>query len=213
MIVTKYTHACVRIDDGDRSVVIDPGIWSELGEALDSVRGVLVTHEHPDHVDVAGIKAAGLRNPDLRVWAPESVAAALSDLGDRATVVTAGETFEAGGFTVETFGGQHAVVHPSIPVIDNVGYFVEGVYHPGDSFAVPNRPVRVLAVPLHAPWSTTGAVVDFTVAVRAPVAFQIHECLLSDFGRDFCEQHVAEASAPFGVDFRHVDPGTAVEVA
>lgn len=206
MIVTKYTHACVRIDDGDRSVVIDPGFWSELDQALDGVNAVLVSHEHPDHVDVDAVRAAAQRNPGLRIWAPGEVAEALSGLGDQVVRATPGMEFDAGGFQVSTYGGQHAVVHPSIPVIENIAYWVDGVYHPGDSFAIPTKPVDLLCVPLHAPWSTTGEVVDFTISVRAAQAFQIHECLLSDFGRTFCEQHVAEAADPYGIKFRHVDP-------
>jgi L-ascorbate metabolism protein UlaG (beta-lactamase superfamily) len=206
MIVTKYTHACVRIDDGDRSVVIDPGFWSELDQALDGVGGVLISHEHADHVDIEAVRAAAKRDPGLRIWAPGSVAEELSDLGDQIVRARPGTEFEAGGFSVATYGGQHAIVHPSIPVIENIAYWVEGVYHPGDSFTVPTKPTDLLCVPLHAPWSTTGQVVDFTIAVGAARAFQIHECLLSDFGRTFCEQHVAEAAAPYGIEFAHLDP-------
>ena len=32
MRLTKYTHACVRLDDGDRHLVIDPGSFSPDGE-------------------------------------------------------------------------------------------------------------------------------------------------------------------------------------
>ena len=28
MQLTKFTHACVRLDDGDRSLTIDPGAFS-----------------------------------------------------------------------------------------------------------------------------------------------------------------------------------------
>ena len=30
MQLTKFTHSCVRLDDGDRRLVIDPGVFSEV---------------------------------------------------------------------------------------------------------------------------------------------------------------------------------------
>src|SRR5262245_10936661 len=50
MQMIKFTHACVRLIDGESSLLIDPGIWAEA-EAFDGVTDVLVTHEHADHVD------------------------------------------------------------------------------------------------------------------------------------------------------------------
>ena len=41
MQLTKYTHSCVRIDDGDRALVIDPGMFSETAIALDDAHAVL----------------------------------------------------------------------------------------------------------------------------------------------------------------------------
>src|SRR5690606_31556673 len=137
MELVKYTHSCVRIEDGDRSLVIDPGEFSEVETALSGTRAVLVTHEHFDHVAVQRLVAAAGADSELRIWAPASVAAKLSDIGDRVTTVEPGAIVTAGGFTVRVFGGQHAMIHRSVPVIPNVGYLVEEtVYHPGDSFDV-----------------------------------------------------------------------------
>src|SRR5262249_34080794 len=68
MQMIKFTHACVRLIDGERSLLIDPGIWAEA-EAFDGVTDVLVTHEHADHVDVDRLVAAHMSNVDLRVYA------------------------------------------------------------------------------------------------------------------------------------------------
>lgn len=213
MELTKFTHSCVRVDQGNRALVFDPGFFSELDAALDGVDTVLVTHEHPDHVDVEAVRAAARKNTSLRVFAPGSVAVALSDLGDQVVEARPGEKFDAGGFIVETFGGQHATIHSSIPTIANICYLVdEAVYHPGDSLVVPPKSVDVALVPIHAPWCTIADVMDFTVAMRAPRAYQIHEYLLSDFGRGFSEDHVAEHSHPFGIDFAHLDTLRTVSV-
>ena len=154
MQLTKYTHSCVRLDDGDRSLVIDPGVFSEVDAALDGVDAVLITHEHPDHIDTAKVTAALRGNPRLRLFAPAGVATALGEFGEQVVAIAPGDAFEAAGFPVRTFGGQHAVIHPSIPVIANNGYFIaDSIYHPGDSFSVPPVDVQILLLPTNAPWS------------------------------------------------------------
>lgn len=213
MELTKYTHACVRLDDGDRSLVIDPGVFSELDAALDGVSGVLITHEHVDHIHAERLANALAADPRLQVWAPLGVVESLDEFGEQVIAVDPGQTFVAAGFTVQTFGGQHAVIHPSIPVIANIGYLVEdSVYHPGDSFAVPSVPVQTLLLPTHAPWNKVSEVIDFAVAVRAPRAFQIHDSLITDVAAHMIEGHVARISGPFGVTFTHLAPLTSVTV-
>jgi hypothetical protein len=212
MQLTKYTHACVRLDDGDRQLVIDPGIFSELDQALDGVEAVLITHEHADHLDADRLRAAAKANSRLRIWAPSAVADSLAELGEQVVAVGAGESFDAGGFTVRTFGGQHAVIHPSIPVVANVGYLVAGIYHPGDSFAVPSEPVSTLLAPLHAPWSKASEVIDFVVAVRAPRVHQVHDSMLTDVGRNIVQTHLARIGAEHGSEYSYLVPGTTVAV-
>jgi L-ascorbate metabolism protein UlaG (beta-lactamase superfamily) len=213
MQLTKFTHACVRLDDGERSLVIDPGVFSEVEEALDGVATVLVTHEHADHLDVDKLRAAASRDPRLRIWAPPPIAAALPELGEQVVAVGAGESFDAGGFAVRTFGGQHALIHPQIPMIPNVGYLIDGaVYHPGDSFAVPDVPVETLLLPTNAPWSKASEVIDFAVAVRAPRVFQVHDSLVTPAYANIVEGHLGRIAGPFGVGFSHLEPKETVSI-
>lgn len=212
MQLTKYTHSCVRLDDGDRTLVIDPGVFSEVDAALDGAQAVLITHEHPDHFDVDKLRAALERDPQLRVWAPQSVVEQLS-VGEQAEAVATEHSFEAAGFSVRTFGGQHAVIHPSIPVIANVGYLIDdSVYHPGDSFTVPTTKVEALLAPLHAPWSKLSEVIDFAVSVRAPRTLNLHDSLLTDIGRTMVEGQVGRIGGAHGTEFTHLAPGETLTV-
>ncbi|TAM90675.1 MAG: MBL fold metallo-hydrolase [Jatrophihabitans sp.] len=210
MQLTKFTHACVRLDDGDRSLVIDPGVFSEVGTALEGAAAVLITHEHADHVDTEKVIAAARRDPRLRVWAAGPAAAALGVLGEQVVAVGPGESFDAAGFAVRTFGGQHALIHPLIPVVANVGFWIEGVYHPGDSFTVPDAPVGTLLLPTNAPWSKASEVIDFAIAVRAPRTFQIHDSLVTPVYAGIVEGHLQRIAGPFGTAFTHLDPGATV---
>jgi L-ascorbate metabolism protein UlaG (beta-lactamase superfamily) len=207
MRLTKWTHACVRLEDGDRAVVIDPGTFSEVDAALDGVHDVLVTHEHADHVDVAALERAATRDPALRVWAPSSVAALLAQLGDRVTAVGPGETFTAAGFEVSTHGGQHALIHTSVPTITNVGYLIGTLYHPGDSLEVPAARVETLLTPVHAPWTDMGQVMDFVVGVRPRRAVNLHDGLLNDRGHGMVGRFLGPLGERFGVDYTPLQPG------
>lgn len=184
--LTRWGHSCVRLDDGERALTIDPGTFSDVSAALQDVGAVLVTHEHPDHVDVAAVADAARAGVD--VVGPEPVVTALRDAGapdERLTVGVPGERLSVAGFEVEVLGGLHAVIHPNAPVVANLAYLVDGtVLHPGDSWALPpaGATVDVLLAPLGAPWLRVGDVVDHVRAVRPQRLVGIHDAGLSEIG-------------------------------
>jgi L-ascorbate metabolism protein UlaG (beta-lactamase superfamily) len=218
MKLTKFTHACVRLEKDGRVLVFDPGTFSETDLALAGADSVLITHEHADHLDVDAVVAALLDSASLQLFAPAAVAQQLREkapvAGSRIHTVAPGEDFQTAGFAVRTLGGQHAMIHPQIPVVANIGYLVDSnVYHPGDSFIVPDGvAVQTLLVPIHAPWNKVGEVVDFVIGVRAPKAFPIHDALLNRSGLGLVEGHVTRFGAKYGTDYRNLSSGESVEV-
>lgn len=213
MRLTKFTHSCVRIEDGDRALVVDPGVFSETEDALDGANAILVTHEHPDHLDVDTIRAALHRDSRLQLFAPASVTAMLDGFADQVGTVSAGEAFAAAGIPVQAYGGQHALIHPAIPMVANLGYLIGGrVFHPGDSFTVPDAAVSTVLLPLNAPWSKAAEVIDYAISVRAPRAYQIHDALVNDNYTTTVGNHIKRIAGPHGVEFQHLAPRTSVEV-
>jgi L-ascorbate metabolism protein UlaG (beta-lactamase superfamily) len=218
MRLTKYTHACVRLEKPGGVLVIDPGTFSEVEEALDGADAFLVTHEHTDHVDIGRVAAALKGNPSLSAWAPEKVAGQLREAepgaAERVNVAEPETEFEAAGFRVRTFGSQHALIHPLVPVVANVGYLVDDtVFHPGDSFTVPHGVhVESLLVPIHAPWNKIGEVVDFIIAVGAQRAFPIHNALINERGTGIVEGHAQRIGGMYGTVYQHLEPGESVEL-
>jgi L-ascorbate metabolism protein UlaG (beta-lactamase superfamily) len=202
MRLTNYGHACVRIDDGDRALVIDPGIFS-AAEALAGATSVLITHEHADHVDVDKLAAAREKNPGLTLYTHPALAA----LDEDATAVEPGESFTAAGFAVQVVGGQHAEIIDGLPGCPNVGFIVGGIYHPGDSLFVPAQPVETLLVPASGPWLKLGEAIEFVRAVRPARAFPIHDALLSDIGRANFDGWMTDET-----DYATLPPGQAVTV-
>ena len=210
MRITKFTHSCLRVD-GDGVLVVDPGVFSERS-ALDGADAVLITHEHPDHLDVDALTEAAARRPELRVYAHADVLPKLAGVAGEITAVSPGQEFEAAGLRVRVFGGQHAVIHPDIPRIANVAYLIgddgTNLYHPGDSFAVPEEAtVDTLFVPLNAPWMKVLESIDFVRAVRPGRAFALHDALLSEVGAGIYDGLLERLS---GTGYAHVAPGTVI---
>ncbi len=131
----------------------------------------------PDHPRAPGSPGCGGRRghagaaSGVRVFAHADVLPKLAAFGDIATAVEPGQEFEAAGYRVRAYGGQHALIHPDIPRIANLAYLVAdddtNVYHPGDSFTVPeDTVVDTLFVPLNAPWMKLMESIDFVRAVK-----------------------------------------------
>ncbi len=218
MKMTKYGHSCVRLEKDGQVLVIDPGSFSKVPEALEGAGTVLVTHEHPDHVDQDAVLESMSSNPELELYAPETVAARLGqtapELSARIHSLASGDQLQLAGFAVRAVGGQHALIHPLIPVVANLGYLIDGsVYHPGDSFIVPpDAQVHTLLVPLHAPWSKTSEVIDFVIAVGPDKAFPIHDALVNDAGRGLVESHLRSIGGSYGTAYESLTTGQSVTV-
>jgi L-ascorbate metabolism protein UlaG (beta-lactamase superfamily) len=192
MRLTKFTHACVRLEDGDRALVIDPGIWAEP-PALDRAAAVLITHEHDDHMDPGMLSAALAANPGLAVYAPEAAAGRLSALGSAVVTVSVGDTFTAAGFEVRAVGGRHAVTYENYPDCANLGYVVDGgLYHPGDSLHRPDVDVDTLLVPAAAPWLKLAEALDFVRDIAPRRAYPIHDAALSEIGQQNVDSWIGE---------------------
>jgi L-ascorbate metabolism protein UlaG (beta-lactamase superfamily) len=203
----------VRLEENGSRLVLDPGTFSEAAEALDGAAAVMITHEHVDHLDEEAITTALQNNGELCLWAPNSVTPLFAAFGERVITVEPGQTLDVAGFRVTTHGGQHALIHPRIPLVKNIGYVInECVYHPGDSFIVPNVAVRYLLVPIHAPWSKFAEVVDFLISVRPERASQIHDGLLNDLGIRFVENNIGRVIDGFDITFTLLTPHESVEV-
>ncbi|WP_134740144.1 MBL fold metallo-hydrolase [Nocardioides sp. 503] len=191
MRITKFGHACVRIEHEGAVVVLDPGVFTDA-EAVDGATTVLITHEHPDHYHPDHLRAC-----DAPVFTIDAVAARLRedapDVAERLSVVAPDDRFDV-GVPVRAVGELHAVIHDDYPRFHNSGYLLTvgatTVFHPGDALTVPDTSVDLLLAPASAPWLKLSEAVDFVRAVGAPRSLAIHDRVYSEVGLGMVEQHM-----------------------
>jgi L-ascorbate metabolism protein UlaG (beta-lactamase superfamily) len=213
MRITKLEHAAFVLEKDGAKLVVDPGNFSRRLADPSGVAAVVITHEHADHWDAPHLAALLDANPGVPIYGPQGVKDAASDFS--ITAVAPGDSVTAGPFELAFFGGKHAVIHSSIPVVDNVGVSVDGgaVYYPGDSFAVPEGvEVDVLAAPSSAPWLKIGEAIDFILAVKPRRAFPTHEMINSEAGRKMAKDRIGWAAQQNGGALLDLDAGDSVEL-
>ena len=185
MQLIKHAHACVSLIGDQGRIVIDPGtLTPDAAAAVAAAEAVLITHEHFDHFDEDMLAKALDARPELRVYGPASVVGRWEARRGQITAVAAGDRHAVAGFDIAVFGELHALIHRDVPRVANVGYLVdEKLYHPGDSYHVPEAPVETLLLPTSGPWTKLGEAVDYVREVAPKQAVQIHELLLAEVGQ------------------------------
>ncbi len=181
-------HSTLLVDTGRVRVLVDPGNLTDDWHGTTDLDVIVVTHRHPDHIDLEHVGALLSDNPGVRVLADGGTVDKLGVHDVAATVLRPGARHTFGDLDLQAVGGDHAVIHPGIPRITNVGVVLaeDGgprLFHPGDSHdAVPGG-IDVLALPLAAPWTSMAATANFGRGIDPDRVVPIHDAVLSPAGR------------------------------
>jgi L-ascorbate metabolism protein UlaG (beta-lactamase superfamily) len=198
------------VQEGDLRILIDPGNYSTEQEKAKNIDVILISHEHADHLDIPSFKTLIANNSHAKIYSNPSVVALLGKEGINAETVEAGKTITEKGVAIEVFGRDHAIMHSSIPPVRNVGYFIAGrLFYPGDVFTLPGKSVEILALPITAPWSKIGEVVDYALAVHPKLCFPVHDGNLKNTGATY--RTPTQILEPQGIKFTVLELGKEYE--
>lgn len=183
MLITRFGHAALLVETETTRVLLDPGSFcADPVFELTDLDAVVVTHQHPDHLDQDRAPALVDRNPDATlICDPET--ADLVGFGEW-VVNGDGSEHQIGDVLVRGVGARHAVILPEIARIANVGVLLAAggttVFHPGDTYEQAPEGVDVLALPLGAPWAKVSETVEFVQRVAPTTVLPIHDLTIAE---------------------------------
>ncbi len=186
MIIKKFLHSCLLLEKGRAKLLIDPGIFSFIEKKITSqdigpVDVILLTHNHADHFDPAILEELLSMRSATIVTIPE-IGKVLDERHIPYQLIKHGETQELAGFNVQAIRAPHGSLPIAVP--DNVGFLVDNLFHPGDSYQPQSIPVcDVLALPVAGPWLNLNQAMELATSVQAKRILPIHDAVLKDFMR------------------------------
>lgn len=201
MDITRFGHSALLVEAAGQRILIDPGAFSvDETFALTDLDAIVVTHQHPDHLDPARLPELLAANPTATLLADPETVAQLDGAGWHENAD--GLLTAVGEVTVRGVGSRHAEILPTIPRIGNVGVLIAAdggptLFHPGDSYEYVPDGVDVLALPLSAPWAKSSETVEFVRRVSPSIMFPIHDRTIADVAYDI---YWGQVSGHGGVD-------------
>ena len=183
MKITKYGHCCLLIEINGKRVLTDPGSFSEGYEILTNLDVIVVTHEHADHLHISGVKTILKQNPKVTIVSNSSVAALLKTEGIDCEIIEGDSKAICAGVGLEAQDAQHVEIFEDYGIVQNTAYRIEQeFFYPGDSYAIPKEPVRVLALPVAGPWCKVTEAIHYALTVKPDIAIPVHDAILNDTG-------------------------------
>ena len=212
MKITKYEHSCLDIEIDGKRLLIDPGILAKSIPNYENISAVIVTHVHPDHLDIEKLKVIHAQNPNAPLYTVQAVSDEIKNQIPH-QIVSNESRVKIEYFDLVFSGDKHATIHKSIPLTDNVGVLINKVfYYPGDSFTLPGVPIELLALPMTAPWSKISETMDYLISVKPNHVFPVHNALLSDFGTNVYEYGIKSAAESAGGKYSYLKPGESINL-
>jgi L-ascorbate metabolism protein UlaG (beta-lactamase superfamily) len=219
MRIYKYIHSCLLVEEGDEKILFDPGTFSFIDgqvrpETFKDISTVIITHQHPDHVDVSALKnilalsgAIVITNSEGKTaLQKENIGVQVLEEGDYRTKNT----------TIRALPAAHEkILSPTLP--QNTAYVINDAFlNAGDSFASSLsalKGIQALALPVMAPWNTELAVAQFAETIAPHIVIPVHDGYAKDFflkqRYDNYEKHFSSHNIQFQ---KMSSPGDSVDV-
>jgi L-ascorbate metabolism protein UlaG (beta-lactamase superfamily) len=174
--ITFIGHGSLMMDYAGKVIYIDPVSMVADYAALPKADLILVTHEHPDHLDAKAIKAVSQKN--TAIVANANSAKNLPD----ATIMKNGDSKTVAGIPIEAVPAYN-LAKAFHPKGNGNGYVLafgdKRVYVAGDTENVPEikalKDIDVAFLPMNQPYTMTpDQVADVAKAMRPKILYPYH---------------------------------------
>lgn len=216
MKLTKFVHSCLLVESSGRRILTDPGNFSwasglVTADILQGIDAVVVTHNHPDHLDIEFAQAIHAASPDAIWYGPEQVANQLDDYKIHAKI-------HSDDSDIRFIESQHANLAPWLDHQPQHSSYVlfNDVLVGGDCHTLTSsHGARILAAAVNGgPW---GAVLGFIHMVEAmpdrpEIVVPLHDWHFNDDARAAIYGRLPEVLARFDISFVALENGVPVDV-
>lgn len=208
MKITKLGHCCMLIEEGEAKLLVDPGTFTaEKYSSLIGIDAIVYTHEHADHYHLQSLQILMKGSPQAIILCNGGVATLLSKENIPHEVLGDGSSALVKNVAVEGHGTTHAVIHASLPTVQNTGFLIGGrLWYPGDELVVdPGVKPEIMALPLAGPWMKFSEAIDYALKLQPKTTFPVHDMILNASITGFVPKMAASILEPRGVKFFPID--------
>lgn len=187
------------IEEKGVRLLTDPGVFTaDKHASLTGLDAILYTHEHADHYHLQSLQALLKINPKAVVLCNPGVGTLLSKEGIVHEVIGDGNATEVKGVPVDGHGSAHAIIHASLPSVQNTGFLIgERLWYPGDQLTVdPGIKPEILALPVAGPWMKFAEAIDYALKLQPNMAFPVHDMILNPMLTGFLPQMASTILEP-----------------
>lgn len=210
MKISKYLHSCLVFELNGYKLLFDPGKFSFAEglikpEMFADVNGIIITHLHPDHLDVDVLKQILAIN-NAPVYTNAQVAQILTKEAIPHTVWEDG-TYNVGPFKLQAITVKHELILDN-PLPQMTGFIInDKVLHPVDSMEeslLQYKGIELLIMVTMAPFTNELRITHFADRLEPKQILPVHDGYAKDF---FIEQRYAAYKKHFenrGIKFNPV---------
>lgn len=185
MIIKKFLHSCILIEEGEKRLLMDPGTFSFVEgkikpEDIGPVDVILITHKHPDHYFPQALKTILSLKP-AKVLANHEIGALMEQDGIKHEKISPNETKTVEGFKIAAYEAPHGPIPAELP--HNLAFAInDRLLQPGDSFDVHGlKEIEIVALPIAGPWARVVDALHFAKSLKPSHVIPIHDAIIKDF--------------------------------
>lgn len=208
MLITKYLHSCLLIQEQEKTILIDPGKFTYDAkvfplESLKSIDYILITHEHFDHCSPDFIRSLLTKFPDTQIISNESVVNYLRQ--ENIAASTQAPEF----LTIEAVPHEDVVI--AVPPENSQFTLFRKLTVPGDSHHVRNT-AAIFALPIQAPWGSFADALKLAETLSPKYILPVHDWHWKDEVRKELYKRAAEYLQLSGIDFKCLETAETIEI-